>query len=405
MKTSATNESEHRRGLVLGLTLAEILILLLFMLLLALGVRIKTLNGRLHEVQATNVSLEATIGEFAPLLAEFKFRGAIESNTIQEIVLRLKKVRELEQSVRDLQARNAELGQKMVLFNALGTNALEKIKGFEDALAGVARIDPSDPPGMLKQAVGVIQHAGNSDSDMVENVSVLERAVTRAAAIDPQNPPAVLEKSLKVLEQLGPDTKPEELKGLIELASAGSQSAKTIADLREESDRFRRARDNLMLGGRGLMFPSCWTTEKGETEYIFDVSIRDTGVLVKDASPAYRRSQESWKYLDDFSRDTEIPETKFRSATARLDKWSREKECRFVVTMRDETGRTSKVRYKNLRTLVEQHFYVKPVELPRTSGLPPRATPSRESSLGRNVQPSLGATRPMGGPFVPVPGQ
>ena len=320
MKTYATNESEHRRGLVLGLTLAEILILLLFLLLLALGVRVKNLGTEVSEERSKNTNLEATIEELAPLLAEFKSKGAIQFDAIQEMVLRLKNVRELEQGVRDLRARNAELDQGMTLLKALGPNALEKVRGFEESLSGIARIDPSDPPGMLKRAVAVVEHAGNGESDMVQNVSVLERAVARAATIDPQNPPAVLEKSLKVLEQLGSETKPEDLKSLIELASAGSQSARTIAELREESDRFRRARDNLMRGGHGLMFPSCWTTEKGDAEYIFDVSIRDTGVLVKDTSPAYRRLNELWKYLDDFARDIEIPETKFRSATTRLDK-------------------------------------------------------------------------------------
>src|SRR4051812_31478017 len=38
------DEREHRRGLVLGLTLAEVLILLLFMLLLAFGDRLNRLE-------------------------------------------------------------------------------------------------------------------------------------------------------------------------------------------------------------------------------------------------------------------------------------------------------------------------------------------------------------------------
>ena len=40
------DEREHRRGLVLGLTLAEVLILLLFLLLLTLGARLVKLIGR-----------------------------------------------------------------------------------------------------------------------------------------------------------------------------------------------------------------------------------------------------------------------------------------------------------------------------------------------------------------------
>ena len=40
MPQRLVNEREHRRGLVLGLTLAEMLLLLVFVLLLALGARL-----------------------------------------------------------------------------------------------------------------------------------------------------------------------------------------------------------------------------------------------------------------------------------------------------------------------------------------------------------------------------
>src|SRR5262249_13774562 len=43
------DEREHRRGLVLGLTLAEILILLLFLLLLALGTRLEKMGRELGQ--------------------------------------------------------------------------------------------------------------------------------------------------------------------------------------------------------------------------------------------------------------------------------------------------------------------------------------------------------------------
>jgi hypothetical protein len=90
----------------------------------------------------------------------------------------------------------------------------------------------------------------------------------------------------------------------------------------------------------------------GETEYIFDVTIDDTGVIVQDATPS-RKSDDKWQLVDAFPRGVRVPEGRFRAATSRLNQWSREHDCQFVVLMRDGTGPSSKTRYKALRTLVE----------------------------------------------------
>jgi putative DNA-invertase from lambdoid prophage Rac len=51
MTRHLVDEREHRRGLVLGLTLAEVLILLLFLLLLALGKLMRTIMAGLAEFE------------------------------------------------------------------------------------------------------------------------------------------------------------------------------------------------------------------------------------------------------------------------------------------------------------------------------------------------------------------
>jgi hypothetical protein len=381
MTATTSPESEHRRGLVLGLTLAEILLLLLFMLLLAFGAQVKHLKRNLETGEERYRTLEATVIELAPLAVELRRNGLPKSETIQEIVLRLGTVRNLEEHVRDLESRNRELNDTVSLLSSVNA----AIRGFEDVLKGASRIDPSDPPGLLKRALEVMEHSGSGQSNLAANVSVLDKTLIRAASLDRQSPPDVLERGLTILEHFGKDSKPEELKARVDSALAAE---KMIGTVREEGERYRRERDNLMRSGRGSTFPSCWITDRGETEYIFDVSIRDTGVVVKDMSPAYRRSDQSWKLLDAFARDTEIPETRFRNATAKLYNWSHEKDCRFFVTMRDQTGPTSKDRYKSLRNLVEQHFYVRQVE---HSPSPPPPTALRREAL------------PMGGPFIPVP--
>jgi hypothetical protein len=171
-------------------------------------------------------------------------------------------------------------------------------------LIGASRIDPSDPPGLLRRALGIIEHSGSAQSSLAANVSVLEKTLVRASNVDRESPAVALERGVSILEKFGKDTNPEELKARIDTALAAE---KTIATVREESDRYRRERDNLMRSGKGSTFPSCWLTDRGDTEYIFDVSIRDTGVVVKDTSPAYRRSDQSWKLLEDLHKDESNP--------------------------------------------------------------------------------------------------
>jgi hypothetical protein len=49
--------------------------------------------------------------------------------------------------------------------------------------------------------------------------------------------------------------------------------------------------------GNGLTYPSCWTTATGQTEYIFDVTLADAGVLVRNATPARANGLEKFKSL------------------------------------------------------------------------------------------------------------
>ena len=62
MVSVPTNESEHRRGLVLGLTLAEVLILLLFLILLALGSRLIKAEHNLDAASSILAELQKSEG-------------------------------------------------------------------------------------------------------------------------------------------------------------------------------------------------------------------------------------------------------------------------------------------------------------------------------------------------------
>src|SRR6266849_2095838 len=273
-----TNEREHRRGLVLGLTLAEVLILLLFLLLLIFGARINELTKETKLLD--------------PLREEVKRDGNL---SMRHLVDRLNRTTELERKNSDLQEQLAKLTSELKIVKTLSESSR---KAFEQVPA----------------------------------------IIERAAKITPDDPPAALRRGLDLVDAVGLRTDIRKLQVLTELSSQLEKLGEQVGSVEKERDQIRRERDNLMRRGRGVEYPSCWTTPEGETEYIFDVTIRDSGVVVRDIVPVSRKADQARKLVDDFPRDTEIAETKFRSATARLNAWSRANECRFFVNLRDETG-------------------------------------------------------------------
>ena len=73
----ASDEREHRRGLVLGLTMAEVLLLLLFLLLLALAARIVNLTRENASQAREIVRAEDTIKALSPLIETKSKQGEL----------------------------------------------------------------------------------------------------------------------------------------------------------------------------------------------------------------------------------------------------------------------------------------------------------------------------------------
>jgi hypothetical protein len=93
MASRIANESEHRRGLVLGFTLAEVMILLLFLILLGFGARIPKDQKTLKELSPLQTQLQAD-------------KGVVD---VQKFAAELARMKELEKAVVGLQAENARL--------------------------------------------------------------------------------------------------------------------------------------------------------------------------------------------------------------------------------------------------------------------------------------------------------
>jgi hypothetical protein len=311
MSQRTADELEHRRGLTLGLTLAEVLLLLLFVVLLALSWRMMTLQREHQTVLFDNARLRHA---------------------------------------------NADLASTLRGMQAIGAD-LEKLKAADAAIAAAIEVNPINPAEALVRSVAILKRLGAATqpdqvrplSEMLtesQKLKALERAISLAIRINPDDPAEALTRAAEVLIGLGTDTTPDEVMPIGQIASLASQLERVTSE-----------RNNLMHAGNGLTYPSCWRTAAGKTEYMFDVTIQDLGMIVRDATPS-RASDPALQLVVGVTRNELIKENAFRTETNELFKRSKEQNCRFFSIIRDQTGPTSKVRYKELRSIVENHFYI-----------------------------------------------
>ena len=314
MSQRAVEEREQRRGLVLGLTLAEVLLLILFLLMLALGSRMEYWRIEAEQRQQKYNELVATHDSLRTIQAELVKNGAVDIKSVQELVTRLRRVEELEHSLSELKQEYSSLSSQVVALKSLG-------------------------------------------ADVGKTLQVVSAALERAKQIDPNDPPAALKRALDILDRLGPSTQPEQVKPVSQM-TADSQIKQQLATVEADREKMRQQLDGLMRSGNGLTYPPCWPAAKGKTEYMFDVTAKDGGLVVRDAFPQTKTNDPAWKYVDSFPRNVVVNEKVFSDATVRLLAYSNQQNCRFYNILRDDTARESKDRYKQLRALVEGHFYV-----------------------------------------------
>lgn len=341
MTQRVSDEREHRRGLVLGLTLAEVLLLLMFLLLLALGSKVERYRLDAESSREDLKQANAAIETLKPL-QEALSKGDSSINSVSELIQRLARVKSLEARVTQLGEENSALSAQANAMKALGKDAEKKLQRMADVL-------------------------------------------NRAAQFDPNDPTAVMARSLDILARLGASTLPDQVKPLSEMIADSEQKQKAQM-VEADRDKIRLQLDSMIRSGNGKTYPPCWIAPNGQTEYIYDVTTRDGGLIVRDVIPQNRSNDPALKFVDAFQKGSIISEKTFNDATNRLFAYSNQQNCRFYAVLRDETGPQSKERYKHLRGAVENHFYIR---LSRNNG---SDGPREPAPVGRDAEPRGGVT-------------
>lgn len=303
--SAAGDRRAYRRGLVVGLTLAEVFLLVLFCLLLVWMIATRETHVLASAVQSLHSRLAELEAERSALL------GVTSPNRFDELFRELVVARQrLEQQASRLQA-------------------LEERARIIDTVAHDAGIEATSPDALSAEVRSRLEIAN----------ALL--AVARESSLGKTDRQA-LEKTLA---------------GLLELRQRLSAEGLGDAHVATLAGRLRNAERRLQEVTRGTEWPACWADPSGKPEYIFDISLNSPSISIHDNALPHRRSEQATLPLSSIAFETDLSPAAFRSRTAALFEWSRRANCRFFVRLHDMTAVHEKDIYKTRVRNVGEHFY------------------------------------------------
>lgn len=307
MTQSKEDDLQYRRGVVLGLTFAEILLLLIFLLMLILAAR---LLAQRRDLDSAHHDLAAAKHQLAVLAPVFNKLRAGEPFDITREWVKL----------------NDELAADRQTF-----------KDNQAVLDLVAQINRESRAASVGDAAKAVVHAAQL-GERVQNSA----------------------------HSMFPRAKPDEAVGqLISAAEVGKAAldhggktdpARIIATCRQDLTTCKAQNSNLSarLGG---VLPPCWVDSDGHTQYIFDAHLKEDGIWLVDNHVAGREADQAKLPISNFVFGRGVDAAAFVQAGLPLLEFSERQNCRFYVRVIDETNASSKVRYKGLLKGVEGIFY------------------------------------------------
>ena len=309
----------YRRGLILGFTVAEALLLILFGLLLALGsilVKVKDREeARQRELDEANVKLAA----YAYLEPEIALlRGRTTNDFFRELGILQVENDSLRLEVKQLQTQLAE------------TEIVSDI-------AKAAKAEKTTPDALRKAA---------ARGQLVDGVFGEE--------FDIEKVERVLEIAKKIDEAI-PTEEGEKLEALSNLEGLSADLAKKEKENRDLKAQVTNATRRLEQQGLGKL--ACWAMDAGTPDYLFDVALLSNGIRVRKSVRAERLGDYTSLPISSSLYGRTLSPAEFRDATHDLYEYSEAQNCRFFVRVYDFTAANQKLIYKRNLSTVEGHFY------------------------------------------------
>ncbi|MEO7025956.1 MAG: hypothetical protein ABI056_00205 [Caulobacteraceae bacterium] len=315
----ARQQAQYRRGLVLGFTVAETLLLVLFALMLALGY---VLMKRDRELRGLTAEIAVLRDKANMLSAKVDVLGTLARNQpLDPFFAELVRARAEQAAVA---ARAARLQEREA-----------KVEKLETVLKTVA------PAADARARLADLAATGARLRDQLRRLPPTERSDTFALL------PQAVELARASRAQAG------DLVGARQMLAAATAAVAQAATLQGQVVRLRA---DLSAVGKGGDYPPCWVTAQGRIQYLLHVVLREDGALgVADITPPERGADRRALPLPPLP--SVIAPGAFLQRTQSLYDASRARGCRHYVTISDATGSAQKDLFKRLLFTTEAHFY------------------------------------------------
>ena len=300
LANTSVQSEDYRKGLVLGFTMAEIMLILLFLLLLLLGKELIDLQEKLN----SSISLEApevVVGQdIAVQLAGAKAEGLAPANmSLEEYVGRLIFKSEADQ----LDILSAQI-------KALKEQVLSKDQEIQKLTEQIKQL--------------------GTDSGYIDDLE----------------------------EQLS------QVKAELASANERIDAVKPLADALAEANLSQKQGQQCLLACGASGRPACWGESIENPDFIYDIAMYDDYFWVALREESLAKNLDKWNNLPDKARietPAFLSASDFRKRMTGLVEYGQANDnCVFSVRLFD-VGTSTKQMYKDLRQLVGNYAYETPV--------------------------------------------
>jgi hypothetical protein len=304
-------DKQYRRGMLLGLTMAEVMTLIIFVLLLTLAATLLQDQLKIADEKKQNALLQQTLEVLIP-------KGiSVDGKQIEDALKEYVRTKEENSRLRkDLIEARAENSQ------------IESLREIKKTL----------------QSLGLKADAKSEDIKDLKSLLEIGAAIKSAIASLPKDSAIkTVNDLLKLIEKLD------------QLANA-EKLAKENAGLKGQVTFLQ----NKLGNGKGAVLPPCWADISGHIQYIFDISLQDDGRFVVHNNAVAERADDQAKLpVRDISYDAPMLPTDFRNNFRPIFDYSQKQDpqCRFFVRIFDRTQVSNKTTYKASLKTVEGYFY------------------------------------------------
>jgi hypothetical protein len=289
----------YRRGLVLGLTMAEVGILIIFVLLLLLAFQ-ELRRDEITRAFRGKTPVDATrLAELTSLEQQFGGKLPVDAT-------RLSQLNDAESTLHDVaEAMGVKVG---------------------DA--------PQDDFRRLAQVVAATARTNEGRSNLAEASSLL--AEMRAATREAQN----------VAKESGHSSD-----------GMSKRLATQSYRIANQEGQLARYESQLAASGQGKGERPCWVQPDGRIDYLYDVVLGSDGIRMSELPHPERAAERALLPMPITDKREALSETEFLRHTNAIYAYSTNAQCRFFVVVYDSTAAHEKPLYKNLLRAVEGHFY------------------------------------------------